>query len=730
MNNFRILFCWIAMQLSLPFMVFSGTWDLYTNNQDVTGLAVLQDTIWATTGSDLYSNLGSLVGVSRNDSGKVFYNKYNYSFPVNNIRTMCISSNKSRYFGTDSGLVAYDGNTFKIYSTSNSKLPNNTIYSLMMDKSGWLWIGTYRGLAKLKDDSMFVFSSRCPLSSSTVQAIFMDSLGDAWLNDGGYLYRCHDSIWTTFRGTGGASSFGPVSSMAQDKDGVLWFTGFYTSLFSFDGQKWLVFDSTTTRIRQYSAHSVFVDGLNRKFISTDSGLVMYDNSSWNKILPFDNSIPKSLGCISSDITGRLYFASSRGIVTFKDGEWNRIDIANSGLPTGETGEIVVDHKNQKWIGTTRGLVRFDGQSWTVFNKANSGLPDDTIGFLAVGPDDAVWAKTRTGAARYKQGAWKIWQLKDTQYEILREPQDWMTMFKIDKNNRIWIGTYERSTLIFDTTLLVRNSILAVPTSSGAKGAKDVVFINDSLTWLGVSNISSGCEGIYVIGKTGGTLLKDQSNNNFCFDVLAMALDIDGSIWVGTEYNGVMHFKNGIPASSISSNGLIWCIAVDKQGNKWFGGEYGVTMSDGSSSLRLSPLNSGIIDPFTNAIAVDSTGDVWISSRGGLSVFHPQNGNAGIRIDPAVLKTNSPGRPLLSFTNSPLPRIGLFLAKSSFVNISIFDIQGRRIRTVVNTQMQEGNHSFSVNPGSANSQTRGFFIAVAGIDGVKSTARFFSQPVTR
>lgn len=58
----------------------------------------------------------------------------------------------TKWLSTGSGLVAYDGNNWKSYSTTNSKIPENTLFTTSIDKNGNKWVGTYySGVGCLKN---------------------------------------------------------------------------------------------------------------------------------------------------------------------------------------------------------------------------------------------------------------------------------------------------------------------------------------------------------------------------------------------------------------------------------------------------------------------------------------------------------------------------------------------------------------------------------------------------
>jgi hypothetical protein len=78
-------------------------------------------------------------------------------------------------------------------------------------------------------------------------------------------------------------------------------------------------------------------------------------------------------------------------------------------------------------------------------------------------------------------------------------------------------------------------------------------------------------------------------------------------------------------SGIASN-YVYAIAIDEEGNKWFGTNKGVSKFDGITCTTYNTSNSGLACDSINAIAIDNSGNVWIigTSIGGVSKFDGEN----------------------------------------------------------------------------------------------------------
>jgi ligand-binding sensor domain-containing protein len=75
--------------------------------------------------------------------------------------------------------------TFTIYNTGNSKLPNNKVQSLLEDNLGQIWAGTFGGglaVFNRKNNQFVVYSEKEGLQNSTIYEIVGDQQGRLWVS--------------------------------------------------------------------------------------------------------------------------------------------------------------------------------------------------------------------------------------------------------------------------------------------------------------------------------------------------------------------------------------------------------------------------------------------------------------------------------------------------------------------------------------------------------------------
>jgi signal transduction histidine kinase/ligand-binding sensor domain-containing protein len=132
-------------------------------------------------------------------------------FPAPNGR-LWISAEGEDLFVYDGGAVRHAGQNV------------HGIKAILVDRAGWVWIGTKDGLARLDAHTRRTFGPGDGFQSRDVRALAEAADGAIWIGSGdGTLYRYRDDRFESFRpdrsGAGGAA---PIWSLLPDADGSIW----------------------------------------------------------------------------------------------------------------------------------------------------------------------------------------------------------------------------------------------------------------------------------------------------------------------------------------------------------------------------------------------------------------------------------------------------------------------------------------------------------------------------
>ncbi|RYG72984.1 hypothetical protein EON80_03720 [bacterium] len=112
-------------------------------------------------------------------------------------------------------------------------------------------------------------------------------------------------------------------------------------------------------------------------------------------------------------------------------------------------------------------------------------------------------------------------------------------------------------------------------------------------------------------------------------IVSMTRDARGSLWAGTEDNGVSWFQNGVWTHFGSQDGLgddsVYALAGDRLGRMWAGHlKHGVSVWNGRSWKNYGPLEGPLGQRIFAITTSPIDGDVWIAHNAGLSRYSLKN----------------------------------------------------------------------------------------------------------
>jgi ligand-binding sensor domain-containing protein len=248
-----------------------------------------------------------------------------------------------------------------------------------------------------------------------------------------------------------------------------------------------------------------------------------------------------------------------------------------------------DEKNIKWFLTEEGIVSFDGKKWKLHNQ-NKNIPSADLQTLSYG----VSSKGPELLAAYTNSL-----------KVLSHPVD-----------------PKSAVTEIDTAVIPGKKIVSVLEGKG------------DTRWIATD------KGIYAL-KNDKWL-----NPNYqeiypdilfeAFPVTSMATSRNGdSLYIATEGAGIARVYrddvDGISGASVYAqwgpiilpSDNVYSVMIAPDGAKWFGTDMGVARHTGDNTLEnweVYTTAEGLVNDFVKSIASDSKGNVWLGTKGGISVF--------------------------------------------------------------------------------------------------------------
>ncbi len=305
------------------------------------------------------------------------------------------------------------------FSSTNSGLTNDNVYSVGADPYGGIWFGTHMG----------EFIRYTP-----------NDTGNQWDVSEAADYGVYSSI---------------LSIAADLSDGTMWF-GTHGAVFSLTPSTktapsmLYVYDNVTSYFPGGSVYSIAVDNNNVKwFGSYTQGVVSYDGYGWTHYHPGNSNLPSAyVYDIAVGSNNTKWIASRGGVSAFNGSNWTTYNKGNSALVCDTVFCTDIDDNGIVWAGFYDGsAASFDGFNWTVYNQGNSPLSGDAVNSVAVDLKGVKWFGLDNGHLLSFNGTeWKDYS------QYIPSSTKRLLDIEIDSKNNKWVTTETAGVVLIDHTV--------------------------------------------------------------------------------------------------------------------------------------------------------------------------------------------------------------------------------------------------------------------------------------
>ncbi len=273
-------------------------------------------------------------------------------------------------------------------------------HRLSEDDEGNIWIATrLGGLFKLTDNPFKYIGIEDGLSFDNMLALFEDSKGRLWMSvrDHGVFIRENGQIRKFI--PPGRKPLAIVYSIAETKDGSMWFGSYEVGLFRYGT------DGSFTQFRLgelgglNTVFSLYTDRDDGLWIGTAAGIIYFKNGQ-RIDYGLDSGLEhRIVRYITQDTNGAIWVGTQGAGVARLNSETNRFEhlFKDKGMLNKPVRSIYPDSElDGIWVGTeTQGLYFFSDTFSGSIGTAN-GLPDNVIHSIIDTKDGNLWMHTNRG----------------------------------------------------------------------------------------------------------------------------------------------------------------------------------------------------------------------------------------------------------------------------------------------------------------------------------------------
>ena len=543
--------------------------------------------------------------------------------------------------------------------TNEDGLPQNSVYSILQTRDGFVWFTTLDGLVRFDGIEFKVFNrGNSPgLTSNRLISLFAEDDNTLWVGteDGG-LMSFRKGVFRAYTTADGLPSV-KVNKIYKDLNGNL-LAAAQTGLARFDGEKFVAENHIESRY-----YGLYFAPSGVRWEVTSNGLTATRDGQTTKYqLPFE------INKISSDRTfnypsyvemledrrnpGVLWLTAATNLYRLENGVFTTFS-RFEGIPHSLVRSIVQNAAGEIWLGTEKdGVCRFTENSIKCYTTAD-GLSDDSIKSLFIDRENTLWAATtERGINRITQRAIttiskKEGLLDSNIYPLLEDSRGdfWIGAFSAlsldkngvvtnftrrdgllyeivqslyeDKNGRIWIGSVGGVEYLENGKFVDFTGKLNLPV--GDYDFWGIQLTDDGAMWFATHRGLFRYDGKVTEFTTRDGLPSDDIKNIF--------QAASGDLWIGT-LGGLARFENGKFQAYTEQNGLpgnhIRAIYEDVEGLLWIGTYDGGLCLFRNGKFSKITTENGLFSNGVFQILPDERGNFWMSSNQGIYRVSRQN----------------------------------------------------------------------------------------------------------
>lgn len=256
------------------YRVASGLWRDNTNGVFIHPSVLDADYLWVGGEEGLFRV--NIVNKRRKN-----YTSASSNLISNSVRAIAVDRLGFKWVGTDRGVSYFDGkNTWVTYDYGDG-LPSNTINCVVVDRNEFIWFGTDSGLARFDGKTFKVLTRTDGLPDNSVNSLAIDANGIFWIGTDKGLARYRGKVEKVFTVKDGLPS-DRILAVAVDGQWNIWVGTEADGIARYDGRRWTRF-GPDVGFPGRKVPIISVDLGDNKWFHSESGVFKYDGSRFTKV---------------------------------------------------------------------------------------------------------------------------------------------------------------------------------------------------------------------------------------------------------------------------------------------------------------------------------------------------------------------------------------------------------------------------------------------------------------
>ena len=537
----------------------------------------------------------------------------NRDVPYHSIPSIRQTSDGYLWLATFKGVARFDGLRFVVFDHRNaSAIEGELVTRVHVDKHGTLWAGSERGVARYAGGQWTRPSWPSDQSPDIVWSFAEDQQSTLWVGTEHRVLRWNGGAFEAVAPPLAPPLIEPIPSpdytVLSDTSGQLWLkTPFYIGRRQSD--QWItIYQTNRSAFRGIGPGRT--DGV---WVADLTDVFKLEGDRRVRTIPRPAEALGDPVQLLEDSQGQVWMGCyAKGLFVLKpDGSVLRGTTAE-GLANNSVLSLFEDDEQNVWAGLNGGgLARFRLRSFQSHGDADAAVQNVMNSMVETTPGQLLVATHGSGLLRFEGRRFQGPILSDTntpfQANSLR-PDSWVLSVVKDRQGVLWAGAFGEGLFRIGS-----NSVEQIPRSQiGGRDVHALFLDSKDRLWIGTeSNVTCRVQG----GFTG----YDKSRGVPASTVTAFSEDDTGAIWMCTLQDQLLRldgdrfteFRSPELAGIVSP-----CLYRDGRGSLWIGTGSQILARYRGQELQVYSARQGLPQISITTIIEDEAGDLWLGSRQG------------------------------------------------------------------------------------------------------------------